>query len=332
MVAQGDINAFLARARKSGIWKIRFFLVNSWASIRLVAWEQALYNGKLVFFNKPSEGVNNCPVTDMARPNAAYWKRLAEILALVKKYDIEVIATLGDNCSLSPRQDKLSYPFLASLQTVSIETKEYIQPPAAWSICKESPGGLYGVAKYPYYRAWIKDVVAALNASGVKYELEIQNEFSRLDWAAAAKEPANWYSMMVAACVSNGVPASRIVHSGDQSITLSHGGTWAMHQIEQPGLNETTCPYPRLMLSGDGGYAGNWKGRSTIDVDVMGRHGVSAADAVEIAKMIRTKGILKGYEWMPKSTNKRSDFLANVDDCTEAIFIVPRLMTAEWAK
>lgn len=332
MVAHGDIDAFMVRMRKAGVWGVRIFLLQSWSSIRLVPWEQATYNGKLVYLNKPAEGVNNCPVTDMTRPNAAYWTRLDEIIALAKKNDLEIIASLGDNCSLSPRQSKLSYPFLASLQTMSIECKAYIQPAAAWSKVTESPGGLYGVAKFDLYRKWVKDIITAMNKSGITYRLEIQNEFSRLDWEPAAKEPANWYAMMVKAITDNGIPAARIVHSGDQSITLLHGGIFAMHQIEQAGMNDTTCPMSRLMLSGDGGYAGKWKGRSTIDVDAVGRHGVSAEDAVAIAKMIRTKGIAGGYEWMPKSTNKRSDFLANVDDCTDAICVVPVSMTAEWAK
>ncbi len=328
LVAKGDIAAFMARMRNAGVWGIRIFLLQSWSSVRLVPWLQATYNGQPVYFDKPAEGINHAPVVDMDRPNAAYWTRLSEIAALAKAHDLELICSLGDNCSFNTRQQKLSYPFMGMLE-MSTEFYQYLDPPAAKAICTSSPDGLYGTAKYPRFKKWIADAVSTLNLSGVSYRLEIQNEFSRFDWPASDKHPANWYAMMVQACKDNGVPAARIVHSGDQSITLNHGGTFAMHGIAQAGLHDTTCPMSRLMLSSDGAYSGKFKGRNPDDYDSAGHHGPSIEDAVAIAKMVRSKGIEGGYEIMVMNAWRQNDCLANVDNIKPDIFAA---VTAEWNK
>ena len=330
LVAKGDIAAWAKRIRNAGAWGVRIFLLQSWASIRLVPWEQATYNGTPVTLYSKQDGVNNCPVTDLTRPNVDYWTRLREVCRILKEHDLEVIAALGDNCSFNTRNQKLSYPFMASLQTMSkAEIWPMLVPAAAKSICTDSPGGVYGTAKYPYYKAWINKAVAVLKASGVGYRLEIQNEFSRLGWDETAKEPGAWYSMMVQACVAAGVPESRIVHSGDQSITLDHGGVFAMHGIAQAGLHDTVCPMSRLMLSSDGAYAGKFRGRSETDYDAGGHRGPSIEDAIAIAKMIRSKGIDGGYEIMVMNAWRQSEYLANVDNVTADIFAA---VATEWAK
>lgn len=330
LVAKGDIAAFAERMRRAGVWGVRLFLLQSWASIRLVPWEQATYNGVPVVLYSKKDGVNNCPVTDLTRPNVDYWTRLRAVLQILKDHDLEVIAALGDNCSFNTRNQKLSYPFMASLQTMSkSEIWPMLVPAAAKAICADSPGGAYGTAKWPYYKAWISQAVAVLKASGVSFRLEIQNEFARLDWPASDKHPENWYAMMVQACVDNGVPKDRIVHSGDQSITLDHGGIFAMHGIAQAGLHDTTCPMSRLMLSSDGAYAGKFKGRSETDYDSGGHRGPSIEDAVAIAKMVRSKGIAGGWEIMAMNAWRQSEYLANVDNIGAEIFSA---VTAEWAK
>jgi len=329
MVADGDIDAFMARMRNAGVWGIRLFLLQSWSSVRLVPWLQATYQGVSVRFHKPSDGVKDCPVTDMDKPNAAYWDRLLTIAALAKKNDLELICSLGDNCSFNTRTQKLSYPFLASIDMASTEFTAYIDPPAAKKIFTYSPDGLYGTTKYTRFRQWTKAAISALQASGVSFKIEIQNEFSRFDWKPTDKHPENWYSMMVAAVVGMGVPASRIVHSGDQSVTLSHGGTFAMHGIAQAGMHDTTCPPSRLMLSSDGAYAGKFKGRNPDDYDAADHHGPSIEDAVAIAKMVRSKGIEGGIELMIMNAWRQNDCLANVDNIKPEIFAA---VTAEWAR
>jgi hypothetical protein len=331
LVAQGDINAFARRMRAAGVWGVRFFLLQSWSTVRLVPWEQATYNGQLITLYSKKDGVNHCPVTDMTRPNAAYWTRLADVLAILKANDLEAVCSLGDNCSMNTRNQKLSYPFLVSLQTMSPDPKEtlsYLVPQAAKAICTASPGGLYGPSKYPLYRSWVAQAIAVLNASGCAYRVEIQNEFNRL-LPQPPNAPENWYAMMVNAVTGAGVPAARIVHSGDQSIVLSHGGTFSMHGIAQAGLHDTTCAPARMMLSSDGAYAGKFKGRSTTDFDSAGHHGPSVEDAIDIAKMIRSKGIMGGYEAMIMNAWRMNDCLANVDNIIPDVF---QAMTEEWKK
>jgi hypothetical protein len=102
-----------------------------------------------------------------------------------------------------------------------------------------------------------------------------------------------------------------------------------MHGIERAGMYDWTHGYSRLMLSGDGGYAGPFSGRSETDIDCEGRQGLSVADAVDLARMIKDRGIGGGYEWMPKLAWRLSDYRANVDDIP---MDVPKAMTAEWNK
>jgi hypothetical protein len=331
LVAQGDINAFARRMRAAGVWGVRFFLLQSWSTIRLVPWEQATYNSQpVVLYSKP-DGVNNCPVTDMTRPNAAYWTRMADILAILKQNDLEAVVSLGDNCSMNTRNQKLSYPFLASLQTMSPDPKEtlsYLVPQAAKANCTGSPGGLYGPTKYPLYRSWVSQVVAVLNDSGCAYRVEIQNEFNRL-LPQPPNAPENWYSMMVNAVTGAGVLPARIVHSGDPSITLSHGGIFSMHGIAQARLHDTVCDFSRMMISSDGAYAGQFKGRNPDDYDSAGHHGPSIEDAAAEAKMVRSKSIMGGIEMMIMNAWRRNDCLANVDNIPDDVF---KAITAEWAK
>jgi hypothetical protein len=329
LVANGDVDAFCKSMRKAGAWGIRFFLLQSWSTTRLVPWERAIYAGKAVRLFSTVDGVN-CPVTDMTKPNAEYWSRLAGILAILKKNDLEAIASLGDNCSMNPRIQKLSYPFLASFQTMSQEEVwPYLDPAGAAAVCTPSPGGLYGPAKTGLYQAWVRAAVEALKNSGCRFRVEIQNEFSRLGWEDGKPEPRNWYAMMTAAVQAAGVAGEKIVHSGDQTIALAFPGFYALHQIEQPGTYETSCPPARLMLSGDGAYSGKFKGRSETDIDVLGHRGLAVADAIAIAILIRERGIAGGYEWMPKRAWRFDDCQANVDGIPTEI---PRAMRDEWAK
>jgi len=206
-------------------------------------------------------------------------------------------------------------------------------PIQAKAMCKASPGGLYGTAKWPLYRAWVKLLIDHLKASGVDYRIEIQNEFSILTWDSLAPQPAAWYELMVSAVKANGVPESRIIHSASKSglpiVKGYTGGIYSMHQIEQPGMFPTSHPTERLMLSGDGGYAGKFPGRSATDYDSLGHRGISVEDGIALARMEREKGIMGGYEIMIKSLWREDDYLANLNylqtDVLEAV-------TAEWAK
>jgi hypothetical protein len=329
LVAEGDLNAFCKSFRAAGGWGVRFFLLQSWSTVRLVPWERAIYNGREVRLYSAADGVN-CPVTDMSRPNAVYWSRLRTVLSILKANDLEALVALGDNCSMNTRMQKLSYPFLASFQTMSREEVwPYLDPAEAFHACTASAGGLYGPAKYDLYREWTAEAIAELKLSGVAYRVEIQNEFSRLGWEATAPDPKNWYSTIVSAVLSAGVQGGRIVHSGDVSIVLNYPGIYSIHQIERPGLSVFPCAVSRIMLSGDGGYAGNFKGRSTTDIDVLGHKGLSIEDAVGIAREIRARGIAGGYEWMPRRAWRFDDCLANVDGIP---MDVPKAIAAEWKK
>jgi hypothetical protein len=332
LVAQGDINAFCKRMRAAGVWGVRFFLLQSWSTIRLVPWKQAVYQGQNVVLYSKKDGVNNCPVTDMDAANPDYWTRLADVLAILKANGLEAVVSLGDNCSMNTRNQKLSYPFLASLQTMSPDPKEtlsYVVPPAAKAICKPgSPGGLYGPAKYDLYRRWVGQTVSALQSSGCSFRLEIQNEFSRL-LPQPPNAPENWYVMMVNAVKKAGVPSERIIHSGDPSIILNYGGIFSMHGIAQAGLHDTTCPPARMMISSDGAYAGKFKGRNPDDYDSAGHHGPSVEDAIAEAKMVRSKGIMGGIEMMIMNAWRMNDCLANVDNIIPDVY---QAITDEWAE
>ena len=322
MVAEGNLNEFCRAFRNAGGHGIRLFLLQSWSDPLLLPWLPMEHDGKTVYI---VENGSRYPVTDFARPNPDYWARLSAVLAIIKANDLSVIASLGDNCSFNSHAQFFQYPFVSAKQTVSPELFPMIEPQGALREIPGSTGGLYGPDKYPLFEAWVKAAADALDASGVDYKLEIQNEFSRFDWPATAPEPRDWYAMIVDAVLGR----AGLVHSGEMNVTLQFPGVYAMHQIERAGMFPFPADFSRLMLSGDGGYAGPFAGRSETDIDCEGRRGLSVEDAVELSQMIRGQGILNGYEWMCKKMWRYSDFRANVDDIP---MDVPAAMTAEWAK
>jgi hypothetical protein len=326
LVADGDLNKFCADFRKAGGWGIRFFLLQSWSTKRLVPWEQATSSGESIWIDIPEEHLRT-PVTDMDKPNEAYWSRLDEVLRILKDHDLEAIVSLGDTCSMNTHEQFLSYPFLASLDTLSCEIIPYVVPVEAQSLCIESPGGLYGEAKYFRLNRWIEDACDAGVFTDIRIRYEPQNEFSKLGWTD--NTPLNWYKQVMAVLDGNAVGAGDIIHSGDMDITLQFPGIYSMHGIERAGMYDFPGDYSRLMLSGDGGYAGPYSGRSETDVDIEGRQGLSVEDAREIARMIVEKGIMGGYEIMIKRMWRYDDCLANVDDIP---MDVPQAMTDEWNK
>lgn len=327
LVADGDISTFAENDRRAGVWGVRFFALQSWSDPLLFPWLPAEYQGQGVRLVIPEDGID-VAIVDMERPNPAYWERFAAVLSILKAHDLEAVISLGDNCSLNTRLMKLQYPFMVS-RYASDELFPNVQPQAARAMMTASPGGLYGPDKFDLYRAWVKAVIDAAKASGVKYRIEIQNEFSRLDWEPSAPEPLTWYAMMVSAVQGQGVPDADILHSGDIPITTQFPGVYSMHGIERAGMYTWPGDYSRLMLSGDGGYAGPFSGRSETDIDCEGRQGLSLEDSVDLARMIKDRGIGGGYEWMCKTMWRFSDYRANVDGIP---MDVPKAMTAEWNK
>ena len=322
LVAEGNLNEFCRAFRAAGGHGIRLFLLQSWSHPLLLPWLPMEHDGGPVYI---VEDGAKFPVADFDRPNPDYWASLASILAIIKANDLSVIASLGDNCSFNTHAQFFQYPFVSAKQTMSPELFTMIEPQAALREIPGSTGGLYGPDKYPLFRSWVRACADALDASGVHYWLEIQNEFSRFDWSPSASEPRDWYAEIVNAALGR----AGLIHSGDMDITLQFPGVYSMHGIERAGMYPFTGDFSRLMLSGDGGYAGPFKGRSETDIDIEGRHGLSVDDAVELAQMIRDQGILNGYEWMPKWAWRFSDYRANIDDIP---MDVPSAMTAEWAK
>ena len=309
--ANGDTAAYLKKIRNAGAWGIRFFLLQSWSTSRLVPWMQAQYNGTSVTIQIPSEKLKT-PVTDLSQSNSAYWTRLNEVLALLKADDLEAVVSLGDNCSQNTHTQLLSYPFFASLNTMSQqETWPYVVPQAALKVCHASTGGLYGPIKYPLFQAWIKSAVDALKASGVTYRIEIQNEFEKNGWTDST--PENWWKMCYTAAQADG--ATLFLNSGDYSIISKYAGVYSLHGVGKAtfqtisGMKSATT-----LLSGDGA-----QGNSTTDIDVMGRHGLSVADAQTLAARIAKEGWW-GIELMNKATWSRDDSLADLDDATFEIW------------
>jgi hypothetical protein len=327
MVAEGNLNEFCKKFRAAGGHGIRFFLLQSWSNPLLFPWRQAqMSDGRSIWIDIPDENLRTA-VTDMDSPNQEYWDRLAVVLDVLARNDLDAIVSLGDNCSLNTHQQFLSYPFLASLDTMSNEIIPYVIPVEAQGLCTESPGGLYGPDKYERFRDWVRAALDAIYATGVQFKVEVQNEFSRLGWEPSAQEPYNWYKMIVDELVHDAVLPSQIVNSGDLEIAGAAPGLYSMHQIEQPDMFPYSGDFHWLMLSGDGGYAGPFAGDNWDDMDCEGRRGLSVESARGIARMIREKGIDGGYEWMPKKMWRYSDYRANVDDIP---MDVPRAMTEEW--
>ena len=315
LVAKGDINNYLHKIRMAGAHGIRFFLLQSWSTNRLVPWLQATYNGQGVWVDIPSEGVH-APVSDLNAPNTMYWSRLSEILALIKANDLEAIVSLGDNCSMNTHQQFFSYPFLGGLQTMSREEGwPYVVPQEALGMFTASRGGLYGPDKYPYFQKWIVDAITAFHAANMYEDVhfEMQNEFSKLGWTDDT--PAKWYQMCLSAAGYGNEVNS--YNSGDYSIISQHEGIYSLHGVAKPtfetipGMDKT-----RTMLSGDGA-----QGNSTTDIDVCGRQGLSVEDAQSLAAIIRADGWW-GIELMNKALWRDDDNNADVTyattECIEA--------------
>ena len=318
MVAVGDIEILFKNARKAGVWYIRFFLLQSWSTNRLVPWMQAMFNGEPVRIVISEEHLDT-PVTDLDQSNPAYWERLSYILGLFKKYDLVPIMSLGDNCSQNTHTQTLSYPFFASTQIMPGEIIPYVVPVAAQSVCRAAGDGLYGHDRYDAHKMWIRQVVLNSLASIGWFEIEIQNEFSRRGWADAAPQPEDWYRMLVDE-LPVGIP---IWHSGEWRVPLldhegnvqysnrlqEYGGTYSCHGIVRPAMpNLPGADLTKVLMSGDGGY----NGQSETDVDVMGRKGLSVDDAKALAQLIVDYDMV-GIEWMPKYPWRFDDNLANVD-------------------
>lgn len=316
MVADGDIEAYLKKNRKSGAWGGRIFGMQSWSTKILLPYLQAEYESvdaegnpkkELVWVDIPSEGLRT-PVCDLKKENPAYWARLKEILALFKKYDLEIIFSLGDNCSQNTHTQFFTYPFLGAKQTMSsTEGWPFVVPQAAVKDFEYSPDGLYGVSKYDYFRAWIKKAVEALDESGVSYHLEIQNEFNRLNWQD--NTPDKWYEMCLEACGNRSQ-----INSGDWKIISNHEGIYSQHGVAKPNFNPVQIEKNRIMLSGDGA-----RGNSDVDVDCEGNRGLSVEDAKTLAGIILNDGYY-GYEYMEKRIWADDPSAANVDYGTTDVF------------
>ena len=239
-------------------------------------------------------------------------RRRCQMAKDLRMPDLEAIVSLGDNCSLNTHQMFFSYPFLGGLQTMSREEGwPYVVPKESLGMFTPSAGGLYGPDKYPLFRAWIGDVIKFVGdyfvGSNFHFRFEIQNEFSKL-LPQPPKAPEYWYQMCLDAVR---VPGDWGINSGDYSIISQHPGIYSLHGVAKPtfqiipGMDKT-----RTMLSGDGA-----QGNSTTDLDVMGRHGLSIADAQSLAAIIRADGWW-GIELMNKALWRDDDCLACVDYAT----------------
>jgi len=315
-IARGNIEAFAKKAADVGVWYIRVFLINSWAKIYNVPWQQAVYpagSQTLVYMHKPSDGVVNCPVTDMRKFSMHYWASFERTMAILRKYGLGVIASLGDNCSQSPRNQKLSYPFNGALQTVSSDYRNYFVPKGAWALCTPVSGGLYGSSKWGYYQNWVRIAVMNLRKAGIPFRIEIQNEFSWLTWPKTATQPSRWYKMMVRALKDNDISDAQIVHSGAQQECIKYPGTFVMHRVAQAGMYPFAGDKARLMLSTDGAYNCKYAARSKTEISQLGHPSVTPADAAAMAKYAVQNGIWGGIEVMSQGMWSEDDYWCNVD-------------------
>jgi hypothetical protein len=335
LTANGNRPAFLKRIRMEGAWGVRVFFMQSWSTINVYPYKQAVFNGQGVKLVVPKEGWSSI-VKDLTIPNPEYFTAVGKLLDELHEFDLGLIATIGDDCSIrNDRVQKHNYPMMGSLQTLSKEEDwPYLVPPAAQTECIYSPGGLYSTYRYQWHQAWVNLIIPILTAHApVPLWIELDNEFSRLGWEATAKEPGNWYAMMKGTIISAGVPQAQIVHScvkADFDIIKARlgAGIYCQHGIVLPAPQMAQVPaalYPQAMLSGDGGFNGN----SPTDLDSFGHKGISPADAVALAKFIKTKGII-GYEWMPRIGWKQNDCLANLDAITDMSVLAA--MIAEFNK
>jgi len=335
LTASGDRPAFLKRIRMAGAWGVRVFLMQSWSTVNVYPYKQAVYNGKGVILDVKSEGWKSI-VRDLTQPNPEYYAALNKFLDELEDYDLGLIATIGDDCSIrNDRIQRHNYPLMGSLQTLSAEEDwPYLVPAAAKAACEYSPGGLYSTYRYKWHQAWVAKIIPLLRArTTIPLWIELDNEFSRNGWPATAKEPGAWYSMMEAAIVAAGIPKDRIVHScvsADFDIVKANigSGIYSQHTVVLPAPSIGHIPAALLaktLLSGDGGF----NGHSATDVDSFGKKGISAADAVALAQFIKAKGIL-GYEWMPRIAWRDDDCLANLNRVTD--WSVAKAMIAELNK
>jgi hypothetical protein len=317
LVANGNKRTFLELCRLSGVHGIRFFALQSWSKPkRIEPFLQAECDGVPVTYVQP-DTKTVWPVFDMEKPNPAYRTRLREILALLKEYDLEAVVSIHDFCSYKgDKTTKFSYPFLCSLQTMSKdEDWASILPKAAQALMVKSDGGIYGDTALPgpensrlyWHKKWAKMVMGELKASGVTYRIEPVNEFGGLAWVDEGRPdvPISWYEKLTNALIGFGAKKNEMIHSGWPEACLPMGGTYCLHNIVRP---EDIPSGVKYMLSGDGGT----KGRSTTDIDIKGRKGLSVDDGRKIARIIKARG-MGGYDHMPKILNKLNDNLVNVD-------------------
>jgi hypothetical protein len=308
MVCDGDRPAFFKKFRAAGGHGLRAHAMESWSAEILLPWKQATYNGQPVRIVE--SGVDS-PVADLTQENPDYWTRFAWLCSALKAADLFLLLSLGDQCSQNTHQQFFTYPFLGGVQTLSdsADIRRMVVPQEALKLFPGSPGGLYGVGKYPLFAAWIKRAIAVARATGVELYVEPQNEFSRMDWAATDPHPENWYKMIVNEIVANGVPLDHIIHSGNYEIEKNYLGLWSQHGVVRPTFAGVPgIDYSRALLSGDGGL----NGASSVDVDVDGYRGLSVDDAVTLAGRINDLGIV-GYEWMSRLAYRFDQCRANVD-------------------
>ena len=306
LVAKGDIEAFMIKCRNAGAWGIRFFALQSWSSVPLLPFNQWINDGKPVYFIQPDTGIK-WPVYDLNSPNPAYWKRFDEIISLMWKHGLKPLVSLDDYCSFKGgKETKFSYPFMMAKQSMSpAEDRPYVIPKEAQKKVLYTPGGPYAKNRVIFHAAYYRQVINHLKVH--PYRIEAINEFGPLRYLAEgdAQTPKEFYRMIVNDIVSLGVPRAQIVHSGWLDACLANGGTYCLHNIVRP---EAIPPKVRYMFSGDGGA----NGRSTIDIDIKGRRGLSVDDAKKVARIIKERKS-GGYELYAKILWKINDNLANVD-------------------
>lgn len=311
----GDRRAFLKSIRNARAWGVRAFLLESWSSRVVYPWRQAIYNGTPVRLVIPEDGID-VAVKNLADANPDYDAALNLLLEELREFDLDLIASFEDECSVrNSRRDKRDYPLMGSIQTLSEDLYPELIPTDARDICEYNPDGLYGEPRRKHHQAWVARAVE-LTRGFPKIRYEIENEFTDLGWGVDSPVPKDWYRDMMAFAAAGGVPGADIFHSGRTDVlfplcerTRADAGIYSWHGVvrDVPPSDARPDKY-RILLSGDGGA----DGRSTTDVDVKGRHGISVEDARTLGRAIVARGFV-GYEWMPRFAWRFNDNLANVD-------------------
>lgn len=290
ITSEGDLGAFLTKTAESGSWGIRIFANYSWGR----GWRLSPYV-QTGTWSHPTTG-KKFPLFDLQTWNPDYWARLKTIYLSCKEKDLEIVITVTDVRDMD-KNEKYYSPWYCSLQ----------------ALAPESSGGVYGEYLKPFHYNLARVLIEKLNASGVKFRVEIANEFSDLGWADEGHPsiPIKWYSDFVAKLKTFGIPASRMIHSGWKDAVYNQGGIFSAHRIVLPtklsALSYSSADRPRILISGDGGFDGN--GRS----DAEGRKGVSVADIQTIGTIIETLKYY-GYEFMDRGLWKKDNANADLDD------------------